>query len=104
MHKYDENAYKPIPMKPVKIDLSGCKTMLALHEALKEQFGLPDYYGKNWSALFDLLRDFADEPTRIEVYGLQQIPKGMNEQIQMMLDVFEDVHTEAPHIDFVLVD
>ena len=61
-----ENRWTPIPAGTIKIDFSDCIYVDDIHGKLKTSFGFPDYYGKNWDALWDCLRDFAlsEERTR----------------------------------------
>lgn len=43
------------------IDLKGAKTKEELHEILKETLPLPDYYGGNLDALYDVLTEMGDD-------------------------------------------
>ena len=54
---YEEQAacaFKPIHDNPIVLDFTGCRYLGVVHQILKEKFGFPDYYGENWSALWDL--------------------------------------------------
>ena len=51
----DYNAFKEIAEKPIILDFSKCKYLGEIHLMLKEKFGLPEYYGENWDALWDCL-------------------------------------------------
>jgi len=99
----EEKSYKDIPEHPIKLDFTGCKYIMQFHQILKEQLGLPDYYGNNWDALWDLMRYYRIYPTVIEVYGLDQLPKELEPAIGDMFDVFRDVERDKPHIQFVRV-
>lgn len=50
------NAFKPIEENPIILDFTGCKYLGEIHLILKTKFGLPEYYGENWEALWDCLR------------------------------------------------
>ncbi|WP_219602506.1 barstar family protein [Mycobacteroides sp. LB1] len=39
--------------KQISIDLTDTRTTGQLHELLKETFGFPDFYGRNFAALID---------------------------------------------------
>ncbi len=53
----------------VRLNFSGIKTRKELHRYLKEKLGLPDYYGENLDALYDLLTQVR-EKLAIRVEGL----------------------------------
>ncbi len=42
------------------------------HEYLKQMLDFPDYYGKNWDALFDCLTDLKDYTIILEGQDLQE--------------------------------
>ena len=49
------NAFKPIEENPIILDFTGCKYLGEIHLILKTKFGLPEYYGENWDALWDCM-------------------------------------------------
>ena len=76
------------------LDFSEIKTVLELHQYLKEVFGLPDYYGNNMDALWDCLSCCYDESTTIELRNLDVLRKRLKETTQIMVEVFTDLHDE----------
>ena len=69
----------------------------ALHAELKEQLGLPDYYGDNLDALNDCLgerreetlvviRDFGDFAENCGAYGMKLLRVFSDNGIQVILD------------------
>ena len=76
------------------LDFSEIKTVLGLHQYLKESFDLPDYYGNNMDALWDCLSCCYDESTTIELRSLDILKKRLEKTTQTMLDVFRDLQDE----------
>ena len=87
----------------IEVDFSDCKYLGEIHKALKQQLDFPDYYGENLSALWDCLRYYSFENTKIVVKGISELPSELQEYMNSILEVFEDVHTENPAIIFEIV-
>lgn len=49
------NAFKPIEENPIILDFHRCPVFGGSSSDLKQKFGLPEYYGENWDALWDCL-------------------------------------------------
>ena len=76
------------------LDFSGIKSLLAMHEYFKEVFNLPDYYGHNMDALWDCLSCCYDGSTTIELRNIGALPKEMAPSVEIMLELFHDLHIE----------
>lgn len=76
------------------LDFNDIKSLLGLHQYLKEVFQLPDYYGNNMDALWDCLSCCYDESTTIELRNLEALRKRLKTTTQIMLEVFQDLHDE----------
>lgn len=81
-------------MNHVILDFGDIKTVMQLHQYLKEVFVLPDYYGNNMDALWDCLSCCYDESTTIELRNLDMLKKRLKQTTQTMLEVFQDLHDE----------
>lgn len=102
-HDEDWYAFKNIPDNPIRLDFTGCKSYWQFHVILKEAFGFPEYYGKNFDALWDCLDGLFREERTVEIYGLHSLPAAFEEDIRILLKVFEDVHEESPNVTFVVI-
>lgn len=75
-------------MKIIELDLSGCKYLDEVHERIRRAFGFPEWYGKNWDALFDLLRSECDMD-KVIIKGERTLPEDFGLQIDIMHKTFE---------------
>ncbi len=73
------------------IDLTAVHSYFGLHEHLKEVFSLPDWYGRNMDALWDMLHCAFDEPTTIQVKGVNNVRKDLKEVVQRLLNLLNEL-------------
>ena len=98
------NAFKEIKENPIILDFTGCRYLGEIHKILKEKFGLPDYYGENWDALWDCLDGLFDYPICVNITGFKSLKKDLQNECKKMLEVFEDVHKETPEFIYKIIE
>ena len=101
----NKNKWHYIPKGTINIDLSSCRFVDEIHEKLKECFGFPDYYGKNWSAFWDYLDDFCGDrtsETTVHVDGLDRLSKDLRSYAEKMVEIMHRAEEQYPLVHFVL--
>ncbi len=53
----NQTAITHLAEDPVVLKLDDCADWAALHDRIRKTFGFPAYYGRNWDAMWDCLRD-----------------------------------------------
>jgi ribonuclease inhibitor len=71
------------------LDFEHIKNKTELHEYLKTQLKLPEYYGNNLDALYDCLAG-CREHLYIMFYHYDALQQELGEYAQAMLQVFKD--------------
>ena len=75
-------------MKVIELDLTGCKTWDEFHERIRSAFDFPEWYGKNWSAFWDLLWSECDAD-KVIIKGEHTLPSGFKDQLPIMHKILE---------------
>ena len=82
----------------VKLDGEMMTDQKALHDYLKKQLDLPDYYGKNLDALYDLLTERL-VPISIEFYNLSKAESLLGKYASSLVNTFKDAAEENPFLE-----
>ena len=101
----DYYAFKEITENPIILDFSNCKYIMEIHEVFKSKFGLPEYYGANPDALWDLLDGLFDNAKEIsaEIYGLNSLREDLKDATLELISVLDDVSKETPAFSYKIV-
>ncbi len=91
-------------MKMAELDLTDCKYIGEIHQRIKKALDFPDYYGKNWDALWDCLDGlFYDRGEFIiTIKGLDELDKELKEACTPMLDIFKEIEDEEENVKFIV--
>lgn len=75
-------------MKIIELDLTGCKYLYDLHERIRIAFDFPEWYGKNWSAFWDLLWSECDAD-KVIIKGENTLSNDFDNAITIMHNCLE---------------
>ena len=104
-NNFDSFALKEITENPIILDFSKCNYLGEIHLMLKEKFGFHDYYGENWDALWDLMRDVFSVGGKyvVELHGFYSLKKELQEECKTMLKIFDRVHNKTANFSYQII-
>ena len=76
--------------KIVTLDLTGCKYLGEIHQRIKKAFDFPDFYGENWSAFWDLLRNECDMD-KVVVLGEEAVAEELKPSVQTINQILQEL-------------
>lgn len=74
----------------MQLDLAIVKTKGALMEWIQENFGLPEYFEKNWDAVEECLRDYCLSDVEIEIVNEGKMADDMEEELETLRAIIDD--------------
>lgn len=86
------------------LDFAEVRSLQELHQYLQKVFALPEYYGHNMDALWDCLSCCYDANTMIVLKNISALPKEMAPSVDIMLELFCDLHDEDGVIIEIIED
>ena len=86
-------------MKIIELDLTGCKYLSEVHERIRVAFHFPEWYGKNWSAFWDLLWSECDAD-KVVIKGESSLPHEFEEHLNTMHKILDRNKKEQADSDF----
>ena len=89
-------------MKTVVIDFSKCKYPMQLHNEIREKLELPEWYGNNLDALWDMLTGFIETPINIKVIFKpeNESVENLKESVLIIIETFKEAAEEDEEIKF----
>ncbi len=89
-------------MKIIVIDFSKCKYPMDLHIELSEKLELPEWYGNNLDALWDMLTGFIETPIEITVIYKPEnkAAENLKENVLKIIETFKEASEEDEEIKF----
>ena len=87
------------PMKDILINCEKLRSRKVLHDYLEQELHLPDYYGRNLDALYDILSGFNKTgAVTFHIINREKQSSRMVSLYQAMLDMLTDLEHENPNI------
>ncbi len=85
-------------MKTIELDLTGCKYLAEIHEKIRVAFDFPEWYGKNWSAFWDLLWSECDAD-KVIIKGVYCLPSEFDKPLSIMYEILDRNKKERANSD-----
>ena len=85
-------------MKKYSIDLSGVSDRDGFHCRLRDSIPVPDWYGNNLDALYDVLTQMP-APAQIRISGWQELAEAQPQYFDRIRRVFHDAQKEIPGLE-----
>ena len=80
--------YRRLP-NTLEINVTSIRTSQELHLLLSEAFQFPDYYGKNWDAFDECIRD-VQLPGLIEITGFELLRSHLPRDAELLSTCLKD--------------
>lgn len=89
-------------MKTIVIDFSECKYPMDLHNEIREKLELPEWYGNNLDALWDMLTGFIETPINVTMIFKPEnkAVENLNESVLKIIETFKEASKEDEEIEF----
>ena len=84
--------------KVVTLDLRGCQSLEEIHQRIKKAFDFPDFYGENWDAFWDLLRNECDMD-KVVVLGEEAVSEELKPSVAMINEILQELKEDRAKYD-----
>jgi ribonuclease inhibitor len=80
----------------VELELAGVTTSDELHQLLAAKLGFPSYYGNNWDAFWDCVRDpeQSSMPSVLRIRGWNALRFRLPRDARVLRELLGDLHAE----------
>lgn len=91
-------------VKEVTIDFSGCKNWVKVHELIKKELELPEFYGCNLDALWDSITGLMYVPANIKIIFKPKTvaAQKLSDEIEKIIEVFKEAEEEYNQIKLTI--
>lgn len=79
----------------MNLDLSKVQTKQQLMDWFHENFNFPDYFGSNWDAVDECLRDVCKSDTAIKIINRDQMSEEIKKEYSILESVISDFNKAA---------
>lgn len=79
------------------IDVSEIRSVRELHACLKRELDLPDYYGNNLDALYDVLTE-RRQVRKVTLCGFEMLRRNIGGYADLLTGVLEDAGIEVENM------
>lgn len=86
----------------LRVDVSVASSREELHHLLASAFHFPDYYGHNWDAFDECIRD-VELPASVEIAGLEALRARLPRDADLLQQCVRDFVAERHHDITILV-
>lgn len=90
-------------MMEIRLDGRRMNTREIAHQYIKWKLNLPEYYGKNLDALWDMLSTYSD-PIEICFLNEDSLIDQLGDYGEAIIEVFQDAQIENKNIRFTIED
>ncbi len=82
------------------LDLARERSKQALHRLLAQGLGFPDYYGMNWDAFWDCVRDDDQSrlPRHLVLAGMASLEQSLPHEARTLQQVLRELQHERPEL------
>ena len=93
-----------VAVKEVTIDFSGCKNWVKVHELIKNELELPEFYGCNLDALWDAITGLMYVPANIKIIFKPKTvaAQKLSDEIEKIIEVFKEAEEEYNQIKLTI--